>query len=948
MIFYTKTDLVRASLLCCILLANLCPTLTNANEPSANQQNNFRQFEGKIVNSITLKHPLNLSKKDILAKTNLSEGQVFSAKALEEAVSKIRSKDIFSEIATDIDENQEAVDIVFQLTAWPVIYEVIFLGNAAFDKTELARIARGRSGAKLTPTILEEIEHLIRGAYVAKGFYNVEVSIDVEPHAPSPFVRLVTTINEGYQSRIWDVVFDGKFPEDVQHVKQAFLEHARGATADGDSIRSLRTILLAGLRNEGYLQSSVNIEKSEFEPLSGDLELLAHVQTGTPLSIVFLGNSKLNARQLLSPLQLESRTVPFSGQAVSKLVSAIRNLYQQSGYYFTEVSYQSLPERNGRQIYQINIEEGERIHIGNIRFEGTSAISSSELLKLMETKIAWSPPFRRWRPGYAVDSVLVSDMTNIEQGMKRLGFLDAKASFNIDRNENNFLNINIKIDEGQQAKIGDVAIHWEQIDIGNAESLGLLSLPSLLKKGDYVNVEALENERVRIQEFVSSKGFPNAKVILDTERTSGQATFRVKTGPHIRFGEIEVRGNVFTHDDVIIKNMTLRKGESWNKHAISSSTQNLYGKGAFRSVNIEALKPPLDANSEDIVVSVRERDTGSMEFGIALNTEDGLHLKSELTQRNFQGHGTSLSARLDGFFRSGERVLDAGRGRVVYSHPQFLDTNITLVTETFIQSDIELTEVFDFDRFGIATAVHYPLLETLRSSFTYSLFRERLSDVADDIVIGQLDRGSHLLSNVSAELILDLRDDTFNPRQGYLSSLKALLSTEAIGSEASFYTISSNHSVFLPLTSRLVWANNARVLYSRPFSDTKVVPLSFRHFLGGRTTLRGFSRNEIGPRSSLGNIAGGDVAVSFNTELQIDMSENFIGVVFLDAGQAFLERQGDFQGKSNNFEDLRFSPGIGLRYRTPIGPLSFEYGFATDREFGERFGRLYAGIGGAF
>ena len=82
----------------------------------------------------------------------------------------------------------------------------------------------------------------------------------------------------------------------------------------------------------------------------------------------------------------------------------------------------------------------------------------------------------------------------------------------------------------------------------------------------------------------------------------------------------------------------------------------------------------------------------------------------------------------------------------------------------------------------------------------------------------------------------------------------------------------------------------------------------------------------------------------------MNLEITFYSYYFFDLGQSYLRNKGNFMGDplSLNASDLRFSPGIGLRYKTPIGPLSIEYGFATEREFGERFGRLNFGIGGAF
>ena len=86
------------------------------------------------------------------------------------------------------------------------------------------------------------------------------------------------------------------------------------------------------------------------------------------------------------------------------------------------------------------------------------------------------------------------------------------------------------------------------------------------------------------------------------------------------------------------------------------------------------------------------------------------------------------------------------------------------------------------------------------------------------------------------------------------------------------------------------------------------------------------------------------------TEVLFDLTEEFTLVSFLDIGQTTLQNPGTFAGDSLSltWSDFRYSPGLGIRYRTPIGPLGIEYGFALDREYGEGFGVLNVSIGGTF
>ena len=130
-----------------------------------------------------------------------------------------------------------------------------------------------------------------------------------------------------------------------------------------------------------------------------------------------------------------------------------------------------------------------------------------------------------------------------------------------------------------------------------------------------------------------------------------------------------------------------------------------------------------------------------------------------------------------------------------------------------------------------------------------------------------------------------------------------------------------------------------------PFEQGETVPLSQRIFLGGRNTLRGFRLSSVGPRGFENNAVGGDRSLVLNAELQFDLTENLSAAAFLDVGQAFLANRGEFTGEDTGIEDLRYSPGLSFRYKTPIGPISLDYGIALDKKEGEDFGRFNVGIG---
>ena len=342
----------------------------------------------------------------------------------------------------------------------------------------------------------------------------------------------------------------------------------------------------------------------------------------------------------------------------------------------------------------------------------------------------------------------------------------------------------------------------------------------------------------------------------------------------------------FTHDYVIERELDFGLSSNWDSERLKKVEQKLFRLGHFRSVSIEPKDGVLDSNSESLVVKVGERDTGVFGLGASIDSEDGLHISSELGQRNFSGTGDSLVFGLDAFFRNGDRLIDAGYARAVYTKPHFFETLAEMYFEAFGQFSRELISQFSSDRIGASLSFRYPLNEifpktkVLRLNFGYTIFDEDIFDVSEAAIIDDRDEGRTLYSTLSLNLDWDLRDNPFNPRSGFRTQLSGSYSVDSIGSDVNLYSLSFQESVFIPLSPFLVWANNIKGILVKPFGDTSVVPISHRIFLGGRQSLRGYTRHQIGPRGADSTVLGGDTAVYFNSELQYEFRDNFLFLLF--------------------------------------------------------------------
>ena len=191
------------------------------------------------------------------------------------------------------------------------------------------------------------------------------------------------------------------------------------------------------------------------------------------------------------------------------------------------------------------------------------------------------------------------------------------------------------------------------------------------------------------------------------------------------------------------------------------------------------------------------------------------------------------------------------------------------------------------------------------------------------------------MSGPSASLLGDTRDDPLDPRRGFYLLADAQLSLAALGGDrlvTGFLQVSG----YEPVAPRVVLAVSGRVGVGRTFGEEPLLlPPPERFFAGGDYSMRGFGVDEVRPQGGNGLLLG-------SAEVRVDVSGGVSAAAFTDAGNVYR------LASDITFSDLRYTAGIGLRYRSALGPLRADWGFKLDRREGESASHFHVTIGHAF
>ncbi|MBI1976022.1 MAG: BamA/TamA family outer membrane protein, partial [Candidatus Omnitrophica bacterium] len=394
--------------------------------------------------------------------------------------------------------------------------------------------------------------------------------------------------------------------------------------------------------------------------------------------------------------------------------------------------------------------------------------------------------------------------------------------------------------------------------------------------------------------------------------------------------------------------LRIKPGERYDGTKIRRSKERLYNLGYFEEVafDTEAASEP---TKRDLAISVKEAKTGEFSFGAGFSSVDKLLGFVQVAQNNFDianpptftGDGQKLALRANvGTVRRDYEVSFTEPW--IFDHPVLFGFDLYNRT-TLRESDIGFG--FDEERRGGALRLGKEFREYLRGDLTYRLERIAISDVSasatDDL---KRESGRNSISSLASQLTLDTRDNIFAPSRGYTVSGSLETAGGLLGADKDFIKAISSGALYLSTWQNWVLEFHLRGGWASEFGDSKDVPIYERFFAGGANTIRGYRERRIGPKdSNTDDPIGGKSMMIANVEYVFPIVEVLKGSIFYDTGNVW-RRAGDIGSGT-----FRSGTGVGMRIKTPIGPVKLDWGYPLNPPAGEsKKGRFHFNISRGF
>ncbi|WP_240193623.1 outer membrane protein assembly factor BamA [Desulfobulbus alkaliphilus] len=650
-------------------------------------------------------------------------------------------------------------------------------------------------------------------------------------------------------------------------------------------------------------------------------------------SVVITGAQSIKEQDVRDAANIPVNSI-LNPARINEAAERVRELYRSKGYYNTEVNTViSYPEGTGAEV-RLVLDEGKKITIEAITFQGNASVSDSTLRGVIQTGT------HRWWISWLTASgvlkmdVLRQDADRIGAYYHNQGFIEARVGSPIVEQRDDALFITFPIEEGPRYRVGTVEIQGDLIR-SQEELIALLEI----RREEFLNRQVLRDDITRLTDLYAEKGYAFAEIFPRINRAATgnrvDIVLMVDKGSLVYFNRIDIQGNTRTRDNVIRRDLKMQEGGLFDSRAIRTSTQRLNRLRFFEEVNIIP-RPTMNEELMDVVVEVKEQPTGQFSIGAGWSSSENLLFMGQISEDNLFGTGNRLSL-------SANLSSQSTRYNLTFTNPRLYDSQVSGSIDLFNWE----REYDDYtkDSTGGALRIGHPLFEAWRIVYGYTLSDTNLTDIAENassVILRSKD--INLTSAAELGLIRDTRDRIFSPTTGSRSRISVNYAGGPLGGDAQFTKLEGSSSWYFPL----VWSTvfHVRGAAGRVFeNEDGKLPVYENFYLGGMNTIRGFKTFSISPVDpETGEKIGGDKMWNGTVSIIFPLLKNLgmDGEIFTDLGNVYAPED------SWDFSEYKHSAGFGVLWLSPLGPLRLAWGYNLDRQEGEEQSTWDFSMGGTF
>lgn len=544
--------------------------------------------------------------------------------------------------------------------------------------------------------------------------------------------------------------------------------------------------------------------------------------------------------------------------------------------------------------------------------------------------------FWPWSDDYFLSRAeFLNDLERIHILYQRNGYFDARLLGYEVRSTGDGVDITMTVSEGEPTRVRTLGIEGlEPLDGGQLAEEMRDRIP--LKQDEVFNEPDLVASRALLETEFLNRGYVYATVLLeyriDKDAHTAEVTYSVDAGDQYYIGEVRIEGYDPEDLELVRGQLEFASGELYDRQEILDSQRNLYELGLFRRVLIEPQLASVRGDTVDMVVTLAPSPTHVVRVGIGYGTEDLVRVRASWLDRNFFGEARQLEVR-------GQYSQLEKEAAVTYRQPSFLLPQLSYLATAFLRFETEPN--YTVERVGATMRAGYRLSRRWQARAGVTAERDEFTEFDEGVLIPELGREFINPSNLlyaEAGISHDGTDSLFRPTRGSTVNLAHQVGLPFLGGEYGYQRTTLLVTRYVEV--REGWILAGKILPGVIFGyggENDRVPLFQRLFAGGASSVRGYERRQLGPKDDPASFGqerdpepvGGRALFETSLELRFPLRGNLTGAAFVDAGNVWSHPD------EMSFGDLKYTPGAGVRYATPVGPIRLDVARRTagDEDF---------------
>jgi outer membrane protein assembly complex protein YaeT len=930
--------------------------------------------EGKPVGSVRFEPPDQpFSAGELRVLAPIVPGEPLREAAVREAIRRLFATGRYQDIVIDYREEGGALAVIIRTEA------AFFVGPVAVNGVpepptpgNLASATKLNLGQLFMPSdvdaAIENLNASLRGA----GFLRAAVvsSVRLFPERSEAAVRF--DVQPGRRARFGGLHLEGTSPRSRNALLRSsgwlrgagplslpglgFREYTQQRLQEG--LEKMRLSLQKGDR----LLARVTLERLDFDAARNRLTPAVRIDPGPVVRVRTTGGRVSGGRlkQLLPIYQERSVDATLLNEGRRNLAEYFRS----QGYFGSTVDFTRRDEPDGAQLIEFIIDRGERSRLTALSLRGNRFFDAQTIRE----RIAILPAtWLRYRNGRFSERLLEQDLEAIRDLYRANGFREAEVTARRETNlrgkpEN--LGITIEIEEGPQWRVA--AFRLEGVPSEVEAAIGGQLRCQTGQSYSEANVIA---DRDFVISYFYDLGYPDVvfdwSAREDATRREVDLTYSVTPGERQYVRSVLLSGLAATNRDFVRDRIRVQPGDPLSLTALTAGQRRLYDLGIFARVQTALQNPLGREDRRNVLFDFEEAKKYSFNFGFGaeLGRFGGgvVRFASPAGATTFSPRVNAGISRLN-VFGVGHTVSLLGRvsnvqQRAVLSYlaPQFRGAeNVNFIVSGLYDRSLDV-RTFAAQRLESSVQLGQRWSRAVNLQYRVTFRRVRITDVKISPGLIPLLSQPTQTGLLGFSFIRDRRDDPANSRRGTYTTLDASSALGFLASRNEFLRVLLRNTSYHRLGRDVILARTSQFGHLQRTGGPRELALPERFFSGGASVHRAFPENQAGPRdTTTGFPLGGQALVMNSVEVRYPvLGDNLGGVVFWDAGNVFARLQDVSlrfrQRDLTDFNYLVHGIGLGVRYKTPIGPLRFDISYSPNspRFFGFRgtFDDLIAGRG---